>query len=188
MKEQSIAQILSFWFDEITPKKWFFKDKAFDALLAERYGKLVNDALGGRLDSWATTKDGTLALILLLDQITRNIHRNTPLAFAGDEMAVAHALNATAKGYLDDAPNLDDKQSAKNQFTLMPLMHSEDRAIHNKAKHLFAKYTNDFVQDYLERHSVIIERSGRYPHRNAILGRPSTDEEIAFLKEPNSSF
>ena len=182
MKEQSIAQILAFWFDEITPKQWFFKDEAFDALLAERFGKLVNDALGGRLDSWAASKDGTLALILLLDQMTRNIHRDTPLAFAGDDMAVAHALNAVAKGYLDD------EASSRNQFTLMPLMHSEDMAIHHKAKPLFAKYTNDLVQEYLERHSVIIERFGHYPHRNAILGRPSTDEEIAFLQEPNSSF
>ena len=182
MKEHSIAQILSFWFEETTPKQWFTKDADFDALLAERFGKLVTDALGGRLDSWAATKDGTLALILLLDQMTRNIHRDTPLAFAGDEMALAHALNAVSKGYLDEGA------SAKNQFTLMPLMHSEEMAIHEKAQPLFAKHTSELTQDALQRHSVIIERFGHYPHRNAILGRPSTDDEIAFLKEPNSSF
>ena len=182
MKEQSIAQILSFWFEEITPKQWFTKDDAFDALLETRFGKLVGDALGGRLDSWAVSKDGTLALILLLDQMTRNIHRDTPLAFAGDEMALAHALNAVSKGYLDDAPSI------RNLFTLMPLMHSEELAIHHKAQPLFAKHTSEQGLDALRRHSVIIERFGHYPHRNAILGRPSTDEEIAFLQEPNSSF
>ena len=182
MKEQSITQILSFWFEETTPKQWFTKDADFDALLAARFGKLVGDALGGRLDSWAVNKDGTLALILLLDQMTRNIHRDTPLAFAGDEMALAHALNAVSKGYLDEEP------SVQNIFTLMPLMHSEDAAIHEKAQPLFAKYTFEQVQDALQQHSVIIERFGHYPHRNAIVGRPSTDEEIAFLKEPNSSF
>ena len=182
MKEQSIAQILSFWFEEITPKHWFVKDADFDAQLTERFGKLVGDALAGRLDGWAASKDGTLALILLLDQMTRNIHRDTPLAFAGDEMALAHALTAISKGYLDEVPN------AHNIFTLMPLMHSEDIAIHEKAKPLFAQFTDPQVQEALHRHTIIIERFGHYPHRNAILGRPSTDEEIAFLKEPNSSF
>ena len=182
MKQAAISQILSFWFEDISHKEWFSKDDALDALLTERFGKLVADALGGRLDSWAKTKEGSLALILLLDQMTRNIHRNTPLAFAGDEMALAHALNAVEKGFLDDTP------SPQNTFTLMPLMHSEDSAIHDKAEPLFAKYTSEMVKHSFERHRVIVARFGHYPHRNAILGRPSTPEEIAFLTKPGSSF
>ena len=182
MKEAFIAKINHFWFEEISPMQRFQKDADFDALLAEKFGTLVQDALGARLDSWAARKDGTIALILLLDQMTRNIHRDTPLAFAGDEMAVAHALNAVQKGFLDEG------KTAQNQFILMPLMHSEELAIHIKAQPLFAKYTSDMVVEYLDKHRVIIERFGRCPHRNAILGRPSTDEEIAFLETPNSSF
>ena len=97
-------------------------------------------------------------------------------------MAVAHSLNAVQKGFLDES------HSAQNQFMLMPLMHSEDLTIHQKAQPLFATYTSEMVVDYLDKHRVIIERFGRYPHRNAILGRPSTEEEIAFLETPNSSF
>lgn len=182
MKQAAISTILTFWFEEITYKQWFAKDDAFDALLKDRFGKLVADALGGRLDGWAKTKDGTLALILLLDQMTRNIHRNTPLAFAGDEMALAHALNAVEKGFLDDEP------TPQNTFTLMPLMHSEDIAIHQKAEPLFAKYTSEMVQDSFERHRAIIARFGHYPHRNDILGRPSSEEERLFLTQLGSSF
>ena len=94
MKEAFIPKIITFWFEEITPKQWFKKDDFFDELLRDRFGKLVHDALGARLDSWAQDRDGTMAIILLLDQMTRNIHRNTPLAFAGDDMALAHCLNA----------------------------------------------------------------------------------------------
>lgn len=182
MKETAIPEILSFWFEEITPKQWFTKDDAFDAMLKERFGTLVDDALGGRLDSWAQTEDGCLALILLLDQMTRNIHRNTPLSFAGDEMALAHALRAADKGYL--LPEI----SSRNTFMLMPLMHSEDIAIHEMAAPLYAQYTNEMNQDYLQRHTIIIARFGRYPHRNEILGRPSSPEETQFLTEPGSSF
>ena len=182
MKETAIPKILQFWFEDISPKQWFKKDDTFDDLLKDRFGKYVADALGGRLDSWASTKEGTLALILLLDQMTRNIHRDTPLAFAGDEMAVAHALRAVDKGYLETPP------SAQNTFMLMPLMHSEDMTIHERAAPLFAYYTPEMVQNSLQKHTVIIKRFGHYPHRNAILGRPSTEEEIAFLQEPNSSF
>lgn len=182
MKENFISKINHFWFEEISPKQRFQKDESFDALLADKFGNLVQDALGARLDSWASSKEGTLALILLLDQMTRNIYRDTPLAFAGDEMAVAHSLNAVQKGFLDE------DHSAQNQFMLMPLMHSEDLTTHQKAQPLFATYTSEMVVDYLDKHRVIIERFGRYPHRNAILGRPSTEEEIAFLETPNSSF
>lgn len=182
MKTAYIPKILSFWFEEISPKSWFKKDPDFDARCQSEFGDMVAHALGGRLDSWAAQEDGILALILLLDQMTRNIHRDTPLAFAGDEMALAHALRAVDKGYLDSSP------SAQNNFMLMPLMHSEDMTIHARAEPLFAQFTSEMTQNFLRKHSVIIRRFGHYPHRNDILGRPSTEEEIAFLQEPNSSF
>ena len=182
MKKGAIPKILAFWFEELEPKKWFKKDDDNDVLVKERFGKLVADALGGRLDSWAQDKDGALALILLLDQMTRNIHRNTPLAFAGDEMALAHALSGIEKGFLDDTP------SARNLFRLMPLMHSEALHIHHKAKPLFEAYAPEISLKSLADHTAIIEKFARYPHRNAILGRPSNEAEIAFLKTPNSSF
>lgn len=182
MKQAAISTILQFWFTDITPQQWFKKDDQFDDILRDKFGTLVQDALGGRLDKWAADKDGTLALILLLDQMTRNIHRDTPLAFAGDEMALAHALNAVSKGFLDEGI------SPRNLFTLMPLMHSEDIEIHRKAKPLFEAYAPPMSLDSLAQHMAIIERFGHYPHRNAILGRPSSDEELAFLNTPGSSF
>ena len=182
MKEQAISKILDFWFTQTPREKWFKKDPAFDVSLQERFGDLVSHALGGRLDMWAKTKDGTRALILLLDQMTRNIHRDTPLAFAGDEMALALALRAIDSGYLDDG------QNPENLFILMPLMHSEDIAMHQKAEPLFKAHAPELALKSLYQHTVIIERFGHYPHRNSILGRPSTEEEIAFLKEPHSSF
>ena len=182
MKEAFIPKIITFWFEEITPKQWFKKDDSFDELLRDKFGKLVNDALGARLDSWAQDKDGTMAIILLLDQMTRNIHRNTPLAFAGDEMALAHCLNGIEKGFLEE-----DK-SARNLFMLMPMMHSEDIDIHKRALPIFERYAPDAGVTSLLNHTKIIERFGHYPHRNDIIGRPSSDDEIAFLKEPGSSF
>ena len=182
MKEAFIPKIITFWFEEITPKEWFKKDDSFDESLRDRFGKLVHDALGARLDSWAQDRDGTMAIILLLDQMTRNIHRNTPLAFAGDDMALAHCLNAIEKGFLEE-----DK-SARNLFMLMPMMHSEDIDIHKRALPIFEKYAPDAGVTSLLNHTKIIERFGHYPHRNDIIGRPSTNDEIAFLKEPGSSF
>ena len=182
MKDVYIPQILTFWFSEIEPKQWFTKSEAFDQSLTEKFGPLVADALGGRLDGWAKDKDGSLALILLLDQMTRNIHRGTPLSFAGDEMALAIALRAIDKGFLEDG------KGPRNLFMLMPLMHSEDISIHHKALPLFTEHAPEMSLKSLGEHTAIIARFGHYPHRNEILGRPSTDEEIAFLKEPGSSF
>ena len=182
MKESAIPKILTFWFEEITPQHWFKKDDAFDKELRERFGDYVADALGGRLDQWAQTEDGCLALILLLDQFTRNIHRGTPLSFAGDDMAVALSLRAVKQGYVTETGG------ARNHFFLMPLMHSEELTIHDQALPLFKTYTNEMTYDYAVRHRDIIEKFGRYPHRNAILGRPSSAEEIAFLEQPGSSF
>ena len=182
MKDAYIEQILQFWFEEITPKDWFTKNPDFDEQLKQRFGDLVEDAIGARLDSWAKTKEGRLALILLLDQMTRNIYRDTPKAFAGDEMALALSLRAVHDGYLEDST------IEECQFFLMPMMHAEDLDIQNKSIPLFEKYTHKDVAKFAHKHKDIVARFGHFPHRNAILGRPSTEEEIRFLKEPGSSF
>ena len=180
---EEIPQILSFWFDEIPEKNWFIKDDAFDDLLRQRFEKIVRRALAGQLDSWAEDADGLLALIILLDQMTRNIFRDTPMAFAGDDMALALTLKGIDRGDLDVLEN-----QAQRQFMLMPIMHAEDLAIQEASLPLFEKYTNADSYDYAIRHRDIIARFGRFPHRSTILGRPLTDEEAAFLKGPNSSF
>lgn len=182
MKEAFIDQILQFWFEEITPKDWFAKNKEFDDMLQLRFGELVEDAIGARLDSWAKTKEGRLALILLLDQMTRNIYRDTPKAFAGDEMALAMSLRAVHDGFLEEG------QSKENQFFLMPMMHSELIEIQDQSIPLFERYTIKEVADFAKKHRDIVARFGHFPHRNAVLRRPSTPEEIAFLEEPGSSF
>ena len=180
---QEIPKILSFWFDETPQKNWFIKDAAFDDLLRQRFEKTVRRALAGQLDSWAENADGLLALIILLDQMTRNIFRDTPMAFAGDDMALALTLKAIDRGDLDML-----EHQPHRQFLLMPMMHAEDLAIQEASLPLFEKYTNADTYDYAIRHRDIIARFGRFPHRSSILGRPLTAEEAEFLKGPNSSF
>ena len=119
--EKSIHAILVFWFEEISPESWFKKDTLFDDMLMQKFGRIIEKALAGQLDKWAQNKDGRLALILLLDQMTRNIFRNTPKAFSGDEIACALSLRSVADGFLETEKNVH-----KRQFFLMPMMHSED--------------------------------------------------------------
>ena len=181
-KTATFDTILAFWFDEITPQQWFKKDESFDNLLRDRFGETVTAARSGALDIWADNATGCLALIIVLDQFTRNIYRDTPLAFSGDEMALALAMRCIQRGYLD-TPNSDHRH-----FMLMPLMHSEDLAIQEMSIPLFEKHTSPMTVDFAIKHRDIIARFGRFPHRNTILGRPSSDEEIAFLEQPGSSF
>lgn len=180
--ENEIPTVLNFWFEECKPEQWFMKNDDFDEMLRTRFGKWVEKALAGQLDSWTETKEGTVALIILLDQMTRNIFRDTPRAFSGDEMALAVCLNGIKRGYLDE---LD---LHKRHFLLMPMMHSEDIDIQNQALPLFKEHTEERTYDYAVKHQVIVERFGYFPHRNAILGRPLSDEEREFLKGPDSSF
>ena len=174
--------VLAFWFKESSPKQWFIKDKTFDDAITARFGDTVTAALAGQLDRWADDASGCLALILLLDQFTRNIYRNTPRAFSGDEMALALSLRCVERGYLDH-----DNQNYRD-FMLMPMMHSEDIETQDQSLPLFAAASNEKTHEYAIKHRDIVARFGRFPHRNAILGRPSSDEEIAFLKQPGSSF
>jgi uncharacterized protein (DUF924 family) len=181
-KSQSSQAVLSFWFDETTPQQWYQKDDDFDELIRTRFEPTIAAALAGRLDSWANDSDGCLALIILLDQFTRNIYRDTPRAFSGDEMALALSLRCAERDFLAH------ENASYRQFMLMPMMHSEELKIQEDSLPLFEKLTEPKTYEYAVKHRDIIARFGRFPHRNAILGRPSTEEETQFLTQPGSSF
>ena len=181
-KTPSDTDILDFWFVETTPDFWFKKDNDFDVAIQNRFGKDVTGALAGRLDHWANDAVGCLALILILDQFTRNMFRHSARAFSGDEMALALSLRCVERKYLDaDKPFYC-------QFMLMPMMHSEDIDIQDMSLPLFEQYTSKLTYDYAVKHRDIITRFGRFPHRNSMLGRPSSRDEEQFLTQSGSSF
>ena len=180
--ETSPRSVLDFWFGTLKPSQWWEVDAALDASIAGRFGTLLRAALAGELVAWRATAEGRLAEILVLDQFSRNIHRGTPLAFAADPVALVLSQEAVAAG-ADRA--LDAQRAA---FVYMPHMHSESAQIHETAVRLFQR---EGMQDSLrfeKAHKAIIDRFGRYPHRNAILGRESTAEELEFLRQPGSRF
>ncbi|GAB3498449.1 DUF924 family protein [Curvibacter fontanus] len=174
--------ILTFWFEELTPKQHFSKDTALDAQMRERFGATLAAAARGELQPWRTDAPGRLAEIIVLDQFSRNIHRDTPLAFAHDALALTLARELVALK-LDQALPM-----AQRVFAYMPYMHSEELAAHAEALPLFSLPGLEYNLQFLHRHTDIIRRFGRYPHRNTILGRASTPEELAFLQQPGSSF
>ena len=174
--------ILSFWFHEITPQMWWKADPDFDALVRRRFADVLERAARCELAEWRRTPRGRLAEVIVLDQFSRNIHRGTKRAFAQDALALALSQEAIAAGA---APALEPTQRA---FLYMPFMHSESALIHTQALRLFAEPGLEDNQRSEVRHKAIIDRFGRYPHRNAILRRASTAEEIAFLQQPGSSF
>ena len=181
-KTATIEDVLHFWFEEITPEHWFKKDDAFDDSIRTRFEPTIVAALSARLDSWADSADGCLALILVLDQFTRNIYRDTPRAFSGDEMALALSLRCVDRDFIAH------ENGPWRHFMLMPMMHSEDITIQDRSLPLFETLTNPRTYEYAVKHRDIVARFGRFPHRNAILGRPSSEEELAFLTQPGSSF
>jgi uncharacterized protein (DUF924 family) len=174
--------VLDFWFREIDPKQWWVKDAAFDQLIRDRFAAVHAQANACELFSWRTTADGRLAEIIVLDQFSRNMFRDTPAAFASDPLALALAQAAVNVG-----ADLE-LQAPYRSFMYMPYMHSESLAIHDAAVVLFERCEREESRNSEKRHRAIIERFGRYPHRNAILGRESSAEEIAFLSQPGSSF
>ena len=182
--------VLDAWFrgdPSVARAEWFRKDEAFDAAIRDRFGALVEAALQGAHRDWDATPAGALARVLLLDQFTRNIFRGTPRAFAGDGLALEAARSMLQRG--------DDRALAPLQrvFAYLPYEHAEDATAQRKSVRLFEALereepsTTDFAE-YARRHAAVIERFGRFPHRNAVLGRTSTAEETAFLREPGSSF
>lgn len=174
--------ILTFWFEELTPKQHFGKDAALDAQISERFGPTLAAAASSEFASWRTGAPGRLAEIIVLDQFSRNIHRDTPQAFAQDALALTLARELVALR-LDGALPMQQRV-----FAYMPWMHSEDLAAHAEALPLFSQPGLENNLQFLHRHTEIIRRFGRYPHRNALLGRASTPEELAFLQQPGSSF
>ena len=174
--------VLAFWFEEIEPKQWWSVDPQFDATIRERFLPLWHRAVAGELYSWRGTPSGRLAEVIVLDQFSRNVFRSTPAAFAQDAMALVLAQEAVASGALEAL--LPDERT----FLLLPYMHSESRLIHVEAERLYRAWTPQENYDFELRHKAIVVRFGRYPHRNATLGRASTPEEIEFLKTPGSSF
>lgn len=174
--------IIDFWFTEIEPKQWWQKDEAFDQMIQARFSKLHAQAKAGELFRWRDSALGSLAEVIILDQFSRNMYRDKPESFACDSMALALAQCAISKG-LDT--ELSDVQRS---FLYMPFMHSESLLIHEEAVKLFQSVGIQSNVDFEFKHKAIIERFGRYPHRNDILGRESTAEEKAFLEGPNSSF
>ena len=174
--------VLDFWFNEIKPSQWWEKDSKFDQLITDRFSSLHNQATKCELFHWRDTIEGRLAEIVVLDQFSRNIYRDKPESFVNDALALSLAQSAVEQG-LDST--LEQQQCA---FLYMPYMHSESLAIHEQAVELYTKLGHESSLDFEIKHKKIIERFGRYPHRNQILGRQSTDEELVFLSEPGSRF
>ena len=175
-------RVLKFWFEEIEPKSWWIADHAFDRQVEERFLPLLHKAAQGELFSWRKEPKGRLAEVIVLDQFSRNIYRHSPLAFAQDPMALALAQEAIAVGAHQPLSPIE------RSFLYMPFMHSESRQIHEWAERL---YRENGLQDSYKfelKHKAIIDRFGRYPHRNEVLGRPSSAEETEFLTQPGSSF
>jgi uncharacterized protein (DUF924 family) len=187
-------EVLDFWFGRPgdahhlqTRPEWFRKDDAFDALIAQRFGSLIDAGLRGELAAWAQQPLSALSQIVVLDQFTRNTRRGTAGMFAGDAQALATARALVARG--------DDLRLAgvQRQFVYLPFEHSEDLADQLECLRLFERLGRDEpalagLLEWAQKHHTVVARFGRFPHRNAALGRPSTAEEIEFLKQPGSGF
>lgn len=174
--------VIDFWFTELEPAQWWKKDPQLDLQIEERFASVYTQARAGELYKWRETAQGRLAEIIVLDQFSRNMFRHSAQAFATDGMALALAQEAIKSG--------DDQalSAVEKSFLYMPFMHSESAVVHEVGKVLF---DNVGIQGSIEsarQHFDIIKQFGRYPHRNQLLWRESTEEEMAFLEQPGSSF
>lgn len=170
--------VLDFWFQTLSPKQWFKKSSDLDAMIKEKFLQTFERVIAGETSSWRETPEGRLAEIIVLDQFTRNMFRGTSKAFIYDPLALALAQEAVRLGH---DKQLDD---TKRGFLYMPYMHSESKKVHIDAMKLFQDLPN---LDFEIKHKEIIDQFGRYPHRNEVLGRESTSEELEWLKS-NSGF
>ena len=187
-------EILDFWFGSpgsaefgTQRKAWFVKDAGFDRLIVERFGPTIEQALRGELDAWSATPSGALARILLLDQFTRNAFRGDRRAFAGDPQALAAAIALVGSRQDESLPPV------MRAFAYLPFEHAESLAMQDESLRLFTRLAATSPEhasalDYAHRHRAVIERFGRFPHRNAILGRQSTAEELAHIATPGTAF
>jgi len=175
-------RVLTFWFEELEDKDWWAKNDALDDRIRAEFGGLLERAAAGGLGAWEAAPETCLALVIVLDQFSRNIHRNLPGMYAADAMARRIADAAIDRGF-------DQALPARRRFFLyMPLEHSEDAMDQARSVALFTALGDEQLLSYAQAHKKIVDRFGRFPHRNEILGRASTPEEVAFLKEPGSSF
>lgn len=184
--------VLAFWFDPNVEAVWFDRDEALDAQIRERFGATWEAAVRGDLDNWADTPEGWLALLIVLDQFSRNLHRDDARAWSADVKAQAVALVGIARG--------DDRRlaPAERLFAYMPLEHAEDVSLQRHCVQLFEamlahvpateRERFEGFLDFARRHHDVIERFGRFPHRNAMLGRRSTPDEQAYLDSPGAGF
>jgi uncharacterized protein (DUF924 family) len=174
--------IINFWFQELNDRQRFAKDEKLDAAMRERFGDIHLAAACGELVGWRATALGRLAEIIVLDQFSRNMFRDTPKSYVHDPQALTLAQEMVAT-------RRDMELSVEQRiFAYMPYMHSESKLIHDQAERLYSQPGMEGALAYEIRHKVIIERFGRFPHRNPILGRTSTSQEHAFLEMPGSSF
>jgi uncharacterized protein (DUF924 family) len=169
-----VAQVHHFWFEELRPEQWFLADAALDATIRSRFSELYASLTAA--PAAVSTPKATVARVIVLDQFPRNMFRGTPAAFAADPLALRTAQAAVAAG-LDR-----DLRAPERQFLYMPFQHSEDLTVQHRSLALFTALNLPEPLDFARQHAAIIARFGRFPHRNAILGRPSTPEEIEFLK------
>ena len=174
--------IIDFWFSELDHSQWYKKDSALDQEIVARFSEIHARAVAGELWAWRCEPEGSLAEVIILDQFSRNMFRGDPRSFAFDPLALALAQTAIDKEQ-DEA-----LEPEKRCFLYMPFMHSESLAVHEQAVTLFTKLGNANNLDYEDKHKAIIEQYGRYPHRNELLGRESTEAEKEFLTKPGSSF
>lgn len=174
--------VLHFWFESLRPEDWYRADAGLDDFVRDNLGGLHDQAVHGKLERWQETPEGALALIILLDQVPRNIHRDGPRAFASDIRARA-VLARTLEGGLDKGLT-----KRKRVFLYMPLMHSEALADQDQSVALFSALGIENNLDYANRHRDVIKRFGRFPHRNAILARESSAAEEEYLAQPGAGF
>ena len=174
----SADDVLEFWFQQCRPWQWFCRRESFDAIVRGRFGALVESALAGDLQDWADRPCRALALVLLLDQFSRQIWRGQARAFSGDQQALAVALMGLQQGWVAAEP-----QRPRRQFWLMPLLHSEEDEMVARAIPLLEQFVDAATADVARRNLMQLQRFGRYPYRNAALGRSSSRAEVLFLQE-----
>lgn len=175
--------VLEFWLDEDTQPFWFDSSKEFDSKLNDLFGETLTQASAGELYEWRNSTLGKVAEIIVLDQFSRNIYRDTPQAFAQDTIALVLAQNLVAATH-----EFNSLDQSLQKWVLMPYMHSESALIHVEALRLFTELGDENTLKFQIMHKDIIDRFGRYPHRNKVLGRESSPQELEFLTQPNSSF
>ena len=175
-------EIITFWFEECSPENWFTRSDELDRIIIKRFSPIHTQASLGECYTWRSSSYGRLAEIIILDQFSRNIYRDSPKAFTQDMQALTLAQEAVT------LKTDQDLEETKRTFLYMPYMHSESTIIHSEAERLFKSLPQTQGYKFELKHKAIIDRFNRYPHRNAVLGRTSTEEELNFLKQPESSF